>query len=98
MREKKPELNRLGTVVDQLCSDGVEIVVFGHSHDTKMDKDTLFVKDRIYANCGYWCGFGETDHSQDNAHLVATDGKTVGLYSFKDVEAGKDKPKESLSL
>jgi len=92
------ELNRLGTVADQLCRNGVEIVIFGHSHDTKMDKDTLFVKDRIYANCGYWCGFGEKEKVEDNAHFVATDGKTVELYSFKDAEAGKDKPKESLSL
>ncbi len=92
------ELNRLGTVADQLCRNGVEIVIFGHSHDTKMDKDMLFVKDRIYANCGYWCGFGEKEKVEDNAHFVETDGRTVGLYSFKDVKAGKDKPEESLSL
>lgn len=81
------ELNRLGTVADQLCRDGVNIVVFGHSHDTKMDKDTWFVKDRIYANCGYWCGFGEKEKISDNAHFVETDGKTVALYAFKDGKA-----------
>lgn len=81
------EMNRLGTVADQLCRNGIEIVIFGHSHDTKMDKDSLFAKDRIYANCGYWCGFREQEKIEDNAHFVETDGKTVGLYSFKDRKA-----------
>ena len=89
------ELNRLGTVADQLCRDGVDIVVFGHSHDTKMDKDSWFVKDRIYANCGYWCGFGEKEKVEDNAHFVQTDGTSVELYAFK---KGKAVPKESLRL
>lgn len=31
------------------------IVVFGHSHDWVLDKDSWFVKDWIYANCGTWC-------------------------------------------
>lgn len=89
------ELNRLGPVADHLCRDGVEIVVFGHSHDTKMDKDSLFVKDRIYANCGFWCGFREEDKTDDNAHFVATDGKIVELYSFKN---GRTELKEALEL
>ena len=89
------ELNRLGTVADQLCRDGVDIVVFGHSHDTKMDKDSWLVKDRIYANCGYWCGFGEKEKVEDNAHFVETDGTSVELYAF---EQGKAVPKESLKL
>jgi len=77
------ELNRLGPVADQLCRNGVDIVIFGHSHDTKMDKDTFLVKDRIYANCGYWCGFGEDEDKDDNAHFVETDGKTVKLNYLK---------------
>lgn len=89
------ELNRLGPVADQLCRDGVDIVVFGHSHDTKMDKDSWLVKDRIYANCGYWCGFGEKEKVEDNAHFVQTDGTSVELYAFK---KGKAVPKESLRL
>lgn len=76
------ELNRLGTIADQLCRDGVDIVVFGHSHDTKMDKDAWFTKDRIYANCGYWCGFGEEEKAEDNAHFVQTDGHSVELVQF----------------
>ncbi len=77
------ELNRLGTVVDQLCRNGVEIVIFGHSHDTKMDKDSFLVQDRIYANCGYWCGFGDDDNKDDNAHFIETDGQTVQLNYLK---------------
>ncbi len=76
------ELNRLGTVADKMCKDGTNIVVLGHSHDTKMDKDSLFVEDRIYANCGYWCGFGQPNKINDNAHFVETDGKTVSLLKF----------------
>lgn len=89
------ELNRLGTVADQLCRDGVNIVIFGHSHDTKMDKDSWFVSDRIYANCGYWCGFGQREKIEDNAHFVETDGTTVILNSFRD---GKAKIEKTLSL
>lgn len=76
------ELNRLGTIADGLCRDGVNIVVFGHSHDTKLDKDSWFTDDRIYANCGYWCGFGEKEKVEDNAHFVETDGKRVELFRF----------------
>jgi len=86
------ELNRLGTVADQLCRDGIDIVIFGHSHETKMDKDKWFVKDRIYANCGYWCGLGEKGKIQDNAHFVETDGRTVTLFSFRNGEAIKKQP------
>lgn len=77
------ELNRLGSIADSLCHDGINIVIFGHSHDTKMDKDTWFFDDRIYANCGYWCGFGEKKKLEDNAHFVETDGKKVELYKFR---------------
>jgi UDP-2,3-diacylglucosamine pyrophosphatase LpxH len=89
------ELNRLGTVADQLCRDGVNIVVFGHSHDTKMDKDSWFVEDRIYANCGYWCGFGDQEKIEDNAHFVQTDKETVELFRFA---AGEIEPRESFRL
>lgn len=81
------EVNRLGSIADELCRDGVDIVVFGHSHDTKMDKDSWFTKNRIYANCGYWCGFGELEKIEDNAHFVQTDGQTVELMSFYRGEA-----------
>ena len=69
-------------------------VIFGHSHDTKMDKDWFCTENRIYANCGYWCGFGE-DHKEDNAHFVQTDGQTVELYGFNNGIADQ---KNSLTL
>ena len=50
------EIGLLGRVADRLCTHGdTNIVVFGHSHDWKLDKDAWFVEDRIYANCGTWC-------------------------------------------
>ena len=36
--------------------EGHKVVVFGHTHTAKIDKDSLFVKDRIYVNSGNWCG------------------------------------------
>lgn len=86
----KSEMNRLDTVADQLCKDGVDIVILGHSHDTKMDKDSWLCKDRIYANCGYWCGFDE-DNEDDNAHFVETDGTSVTLLSFAGKTAQEEK-------
>ena len=35
---------------------GHKVVVFGHTHSAKIDKDSLFVKDRVYVNTGNWCG------------------------------------------
>jgi len=89
------EVGRLGAIADQLCRDGIDIVVFGHSHNTKMDKDTWLVKDRIYANCGYWCGYGEEKGAENHAHFVETDGKIVKLCAFRD---GKAVEREVLKL
>lgn len=42
---------------DQLSEQyGHKVVVFGHTHVGKIDKDSLFVKDRVYVNSGCWCG------------------------------------------
>jgi predicted phosphodiesterase len=35
---------------------GYKIVVFGHTHSAKIDKDSILVKDRVYVNSGNWCG------------------------------------------
>jgi UDP-2,3-diacylglucosamine pyrophosphatase LpxH len=35
---------------------GHKVVVLGHTHDAKIDKDSLFVQDRVYVNSGSWCG------------------------------------------
>jgi len=50
------EIGYLGDLADNLCKRGdTNIVIFGHSHDSELDKDSWFVDDRIYANCGAWC-------------------------------------------
>ena len=50
------EIGFLGKLADRLCKKSdTNIVIFGHSHDWKLDKDVWFVDDRIYANCGTWC-------------------------------------------
>jgi UDP-2,3-diacylglucosamine pyrophosphatase LpxH len=49
------EIGFLGNLADRLCKKkDTNVVIFGHSHDWKLDKDKLFVDDRIYANCGTW--------------------------------------------
>lgn len=50
------EIGYLDDAADRLCKkNDTKIVVFGHSHDWELDKDSWFVEDRIYANCGTWC-------------------------------------------
>lgn len=76
------EVDRLGSTADQLCTDGINIVIMGHSHGTKMDKDSILSQERIYANCGYWCGLDKKDKGND-AHYVQTNGSRVELCSFR---------------
>ncbi len=50
------EIGYLDDAADRLCKkNDTNIVIFGHSHDWVLDKDSWFVEDRIYANCGTWC-------------------------------------------
>lgn len=50
------EIGFLNNWADRLCKQSdTNVVIFGHSHDWDLDKDSWFVKDRIYANCGTWC-------------------------------------------
>ncbi len=50
------EIGFLGKLADKLCKKSdTNIVIFGHSHDWVLDKDSWFVDDQIYANCGTWC-------------------------------------------
>ena len=50
------EIGWLADIADNICkSSGPNVVVFGHSHRAELDKDSWFVDDRIYANCGTWC-------------------------------------------
>jgi len=50
------EIGWLGRIADKLCKNqGTNVVVFGHSHDWELDKDSVFCEERVYANCGAWC-------------------------------------------
>ena len=59
-----------------------KVVVFGHTHTAKIDKDSLFVKDRVYVNSGNWCG--------KEAHCVVVEpgdnGKTAA--SLLSIDSG----------
>ena len=87
------ELGRLSRVADTLCEErSYNVVVFGHTHKAKIDKDSWFVEDRIYANTGAWC--------QEDAHCVEIDkGRstlTVRLHEVDDNGRIKDTQRESL--
>jgi len=71
---------------------GYKVVVFGHTHAAKIDKDSLFVEDRIYVNSGNWCGkeahcvvVEPGDNGQTAASLIAinADGQPVPEESRK---------------
>lgn len=67
------ELEHVG---DRLCKKkGYKIVIFGHTHKAKIDKDSFLVADRIYANAGCW--------SQKKAHCVIVDLTKKGNTSVK---------------
>jgi len=70
------ELNALGWFADRLAtSRGYRVVVLGHSHQAKMDKDQWFVADdRIYANAGYMCPSGD-----DDTNFIEVDKSPQGL-------------------
>ena len=67
------ELEHVG---DRLCKKkGYKIVIFGHTHKAKIDKDSFLVADRVYANAGCW--------SQKKAHCVMVDLTKKGNTSAK---------------
>ncbi len=70
------EMDMLEPIADRICKDGYyQVCIFGHSHKSEIDCDKWFVNDRIYANCGYWCGskctFVETEKT-DRGYNVST--------------------------
>jgi UDP-2,3-diacylglucosamine pyrophosphatase LpxH len=81
---------------DRLCHEKqYKVAVFGHTHKNYMDKDWVFVDDRIYANTGCWC--------MNEAHCVEIDYKpgsspstTVRLLKVEDDGSYKAKKKETL--
>jgi UDP-2,3-diacylglucosamine pyrophosphatase LpxH len=73
------------------------IVIFGHSHTSDLDKDSWFLKEkRIYANCGAWCDEGErctfVETEKDEGirkhyvRLKSWNGKNAGLMKEEYVE------------
>ena len=72
---------------------GYKVVVLGHTHAAKIDKDSLFVKDRVYVNSGNWCG--------KEAHCVVVEpgnnGKTKASLLAID-EAGEILADESSKM
>ncbi len=69
------EIGYLDDFADMLCKKGdTNIVIFGHSHQSDLDKDTWFVEDRVYANCGSWCDAREActfvETQKDNEERV----------------------------
>lgn len=79
------EIGYLGDIADNLCKkSGTTVVILGHSHDWELDKDSWFVADRIYANCGTWCDdkspctYVETEKDKDNKM------HTVRVMEWKD--------------
>ncbi len=68
MLASEGDLEKFG---DRLSEEhGYKVVVLGHTHTAKIDKDSLFVKDRVYANSGNWCG--------KQAHCVVIEPKKKG--------------------
>lgn len=50
------ERRYLDATADRLCRElSADVVVFGHTHKAKIDKDWFLVENRIYANSGSWC-------------------------------------------
>ena len=71
---------------------GHKVVVFGHTHTAKIDKDSLFVKDCVYVNSGNWCGkeahcvvVEPGDNSKTAASLLAIDatGEIIADESYR---------------
>lgn len=83
------ERRYLNGPADRLCKrNDYNVVVFGHTHNALIDKDWIFVDDRIYANTGCWCKENaysvEIDKSQDpqktstvSLHKVDKKGKSA---------------------
>jgi UDP-2,3-diacylglucosamine pyrophosphatase LpxH len=92
------EIGYLGDLADYLSKKmDTNIVIFGHSHTSDLDKDSWFLKEkRIYANCGAWCDEGErctfVETEKDEGirkhyvRLKSWNGKNAGLMKEEYVE------------
>jgi len=88
------EETHLGGTADRLArDDGHRVVLLGHTHSAELDKDTWFVDDRIYGNCGSWC-----DESAHGIELEARDdgGVVVRLDDYDALGGLSDSREQSL--
>ncbi len=73
------EIGYLGDLADYLSKKGdTRIIIFGHSHDSELDKDSWFVKDRIYAKCGAWC-----DEEKPRSYIETEKDEKRRLYHVR---------------
>lgn len=84
------ETGLLNRTADHLCRQrDTNIVVFGHSHSWKLDKDTLLVDDRIYANCGTWC-----DRKQPCTWVESRKDRDLRRHFIRVMDWNNAEPKE----
>lgn len=87
------EIGYLDDAADRLCKkNDTNVVVFGHSHDWELDKDSWFVEDRIYANCGTWCDSPEKPRTYVEVETLRDQNQRWVRVR----EWGGDKPGETL--
>jgi UDP-2,3-diacylglucosamine pyrophosphatase LpxH len=81
---------------DRLCHENqYKVVVFGHTHNNYMDKDWLFVDDRIYANTGSWC-IEEANCVEVDYRPAASPSTTVRLLKVLEDGSYTTKSKEAI--
>ena len=74
--KKMAEEGELESFGDRLSEKkGYKVVIFGHTHKARIDKDSFLVADRIYANSGCW--------SQKKAHCVIADQDKNGKVAVQ---------------
>jgi len=84
------EIGYLGDLADYLSKKGdTNIIIFGHSHASELDKDSWFVDDRIYANCGAWC-----DEKEPCAYVETEKNDEKERYFVRLFEWKKGTPKK----
>jgi UDP-2,3-diacylglucosamine pyrophosphatase LpxH len=94
------EIGYLDDAADRLCKkNDTNIVVFGHSHDWVLDKDSWFVDDRIYANCGTWCDSPEKPWTYAEVEtLRGSNQRIVRVQEWKGDTPGGTLKEEQVNL
>lgn len=96
------EIGYLDDAADRLCKkNDTNIVIFGHSHDWVLDKDTWFVDDRIYANCGTWCDSPGKKWTYVEIETIRGKGgnkRFVSVYEWTGKDSGKILKRDEVSL